>query len=85
MYNDRLQVIIDKIAQGDTSFVQPFFARPGGKKYLENITLILINTLHYQQYEKEELFAAFVEILNKLEQRIKRQDQGAVILRKVFR
>jgi hypothetical protein len=84
MYNDRLQLIIDKIAQGDTSFVETFFKKPGGKKYLENITLILINTLPYQHQEKTELYSAFVEILDKLHERVQRQHDGDAILKKIF-
>jgi len=41
--------IIRTISKGDTSLVEGFFRKPGGRKYLENIALILINALphHY--------------------------------------
>ena len=84
MYRDRLSIIIHKIAQGDTTFVEPFLRKPGGRKYLENITLILINTLPtYHLHEKEELYGAFIEILDKLEHRIARQQEGESILSKI--
>lgn len=76
--------IIRTIAKGDTSLVESFFRKPGGRKYLENITLILINALPHHYGEKEELFLGFVEVLDRMEQRIERQHEGEEILNDVF-
>ena len=76
--------IIRAISKGDTSQVERFFRQPGGRKYLENITLILINTLPYNLDEKEELYLGFVEVLDRMEQRIRRQQEGGEILETVF-
>ncbi|WP_207496064.1 hypothetical protein [Aridibaculum aurantiacum] len=84
MHNEDLQFIVNTIAKGDTTFAEEFFRKPGGRKYLENITLILINTLPYKHEEKEELYFAFVQVLNKIEKRIKRQKDGQRILEDVF-
>jgi hypothetical protein len=85
MYNERLEQIINTIAKGDTSFVETFFKRPGGRKYLENITLILINTLPQEQEEKEALYVGFVQVLNKIETRIRRQAEGQKVLDEIFK
>ena len=77
--------IIRTISKGDTSLVESFFRKPGGRKYLENITLILINALPHHYGEKEELFLGFVEVLDRMEQRIERQKDGQDILEDVFR
>lgn len=83
--NEHFKNIIRTISKGDTSFVERFFRQPGGRKYLENITLILINTLPYHYDEKEELYHGFVEVLNRMEQRIRRQQEGQEILEDAFR
>lgn len=76
--------IIDTLAKGDTGFVERFFKKPGGRKHLENITLLLIHTLPNEHEEKEELYYGFVEVLDKLEKRIKHQHVGQQILEDVF-
>lgn len=76
--------IIRAISKGDTRLVESFFRRPGGRKYLENITLILINTLPHTYHEKQELYLGFVEVLDRMEQRIRRQNEGQEILNDVF-
>ena len=83
--NEHFNDIIRAISKGDTSLAESFFRRPGGRKYLENITLILINTLPNQFGEKEELYQGFVEVLDLMEQRIKRQKEGAEVLEEIFR
>lgn len=77
--------LIRTISKGDTSLVERFLSRPGGRKYLENVTLILINTLPHHYDEKEELYRGFVEVLGRMEQRIRRQKEGQEILNDVFR
>ena len=83
--NEHFKDIIRAISKGDTSLVEHFFRKPGGRKYLENITLILINTLPHHYGEKEELYQGFVEVLDLMEQRIRRQQQGQDILETVFK
>ena len=82
--NEHFKNIIRSISKGDTSLVERFFRQPGGRKYLENITLILINTLPQHYGEKEELYLGFVEVLDRMEQRIHRQQEGEEILEAVF-
>jgi hypothetical protein len=77
--------IMQAIAKGDTSKVESYFCLPGGRKYLENITLILINTLPHPYAEKEALYRGFVAVLDRLEQRIKRQKEGGAILESAMR
>jgi hypothetical protein len=72
--------IVRAISKGDTSFAESFFRRPGGRRYLENISLILINTLAPHSGEKEEMYLGFVEVLDRMEQRIQRQKEGQEIL-----
>jgi hypothetical protein len=46
--------------------------------------LILINTVAPYSNEKEEMWCGFVEVLNRMEQRIKRQQEGQQILNDTF-
>ncbi|HEV7330258.1 MAG TPA: hypothetical protein VGN63_04400 [Flavisolibacter sp.] len=78
--NEHLADAIRAIAKGDTSLAESFFRRPGGRRYLENISLILINTLAPHATEKEEMYLGFVEVLDHMEGRILRQLEGEEIL-----
>ena len=78
--NDHLRDAIRSISKGDTSFAESFFRRPGGRQYLQNISLILINTLIPHATEKEEMYHGFVEVLDHMEGRILRQLEGEEIL-----
>ena len=80
MLNSRLEQVIETLAKGDTSLAEHFFKKPGGRRYLENLTLILIGTLPHDRDEKEEMYAGFVEVLNRMQQRIRRRDEGDAIL-----
>jgi hypothetical protein len=82
--NDHFDDMIRNISKGDTRFAESFFRRPGGRKYLENITLILINALAPQSGEKEEMYLGFVEVLDRMEQRLERQKEGEGILTDVL-
>lgn len=83
--NKHFKDLIRVIGKGDTSLVESFFRRPGGRKYLENISLILINTLPHCYDEKEEMYLGFVEVLDRMERRIRRQKEGQEVLEDVFR
>jgi hypothetical protein len=78
--NENLEEAIRNIAKGDTRLAESFFRRPGGRRYLENISLILLNTLVPHATEKEEMFLGFVEVLDHMEGRILRQHEGDEIL-----
>ena len=78
--NEHLREAIRTIAKGDTSLAESFFRRSGGRRYLENLSLILINTLIPHSNEKEEMYLGFVEILDHMEDRILRQWEGEEIL-----
>jgi hypothetical protein len=78
--NEHLRDAIRTIAKGDTRFAESFFLRPGGRRYLENISLILLNTLVPHSTEKEEMYLGFVEVLDQMESRILRQLEGEEIL-----
>lgn len=83
--NEHFQDIIYTLSKGDTSVVEGFLRQPGGRKYLENITLILINALPPQIADKEEMYFGFVEVLNRMEGRIRRQQEGGEIVAAAFR
>ena len=78
--NDPLHDAIRNIAKGDTRLAESFFRRPGGRRHLEVLSLILLNTLVPQATEKEEMFQGFVEVLDHLVGRILRQWEGEEIL-----
>ena len=80
MYIEKLEQIIRIIAKGDTSSIELLFNKPGGRKYLESIVLVVVSNLPYSQEEKVALFSAFVNALDKIEKRIKHQKQGQLIL-----
>jgi hypothetical protein len=82
--NDHLRDAIRNISKGDTRFAESFFLRPGGRRYLENISLILLNTLIPHSTEKEDMYLGFVEVLNHMEERIIRQYEGDEILEEVL-
>ena len=82
--NAHFNDIIRAISKGDTSLVESFCRQPGGRKYLENITLILINTLPHHYGEKEEAYRGFLEVLDRMEKRIRHQKEGTEILADVF-
>jgi hypothetical protein len=82
--SDNFDNIISTIAKGDTGLAESFLCRKGGRRYLENIMLILINTVAPYSNEKEEMWCGFVEVLNRMEQRIKRQQEGQQILNDTF-
>jgi len=78
--NEHLRDTIHAIAKGDTRLAESFFLRPGGRRYMENISLILLNTLLPHSTEKEEMYLGFVEVLDQMEERILRQYEGEEIL-----
>ena len=81
---EQLNDAIRSIARGDTRLAESFFRRPGGRRYLENISLILLNTLVPDSTEKEDMYLGFVEVLDQMEQRILRQWEGEEILEEVL-
>lgn len=83
--NEHIKRMIHTISRGDTSLVESFFRRPGGRKYLEHLTLILISTFPHRYEEKEEMYQGFVEVLDRMEDRIQRKQEGEEILEGVFR
>lgn len=78
--NDPLHDAIRNIAKGDTRLAESFFRRPGGRRHLEVLSLILLNTLVPHTTEKEEMFQGFVQVLDHMEDRILRQWEGEEIL-----
>jgi thymidylate kinase len=82
--NEHFNDNIGAISKGDTRLAESFFRWPGGRRYLENITLILLNTLAPHSTEKEEMYLGFVEVLDRMEQRIERQKEGQGIIEDAF-
>ena len=78
--NEHFKEAIRTIAKGDTRLAESFFLRPGGRRYLENISLILLNTLVPHATEREEMYLGFVQVLDHMEERILRQHEGEEIL-----
>lgn len=83
--NEQFQRLIRTISKGDTSLAESFFRRPGGRKYLENLTIILLNTLAPHCPEKEEMYLGFVEVLDQMESRVQWQAEGEEILLEALR
>ena len=81
---EKLKLITSIISKGDTSSAEVLFDKPGGKKYLESLVLVMVSSLPCLQDEKEDLFLAFLQGLNTIEKRIKRQKEGHKILRQVY-
>jgi hypothetical protein len=84
MQIEKLEQIIHMIAKGDTSSVELLFNKPGGRKYLESIVLVVVSNLPYSQVEKLALFSAFMNALDKIEKRIKHQKEGQKILNQIY-
>jgi hypothetical protein len=82
--NEQFKDMIRAISKGDTRLAESFFRRPGGRRYLENLSLILINTLAPHHTEKEEMYLGFVEVLDRMEESIRRQQEGQQVLENVF-
>lgn len=78
--SDHLNDAIRRLSKGDTRLFESFFRRPGGRRYLENLSLILLNTLVPHSTEKEEMYYGFVQVLDHMEERILRQLEGEEIL-----
>lgn len=78
-----LRDIFRAMGKGDTEQLAALFRRPGGRKHLENLTLILIGTLPNAYEEKEALYKGFVSVLDRMERRIRRQEEGEEILAQV--
>ena len=76
--------LLQAMNEGDATLLKHFFRRPGGRNYLENITLILINTLPHSYSEKEALYLDFRAVLDGMEQQV-RQKEGEEILDDIFR
>jgi hypothetical protein len=78
--NDHLRDSVQTIAKGDTRLAETFFRRPGGRRYLENLSLILLHTLLPHSTEKEEMYGGFVQVLDHMEGRILRQLEGEELI-----
>jgi ribosome-associated translation inhibitor RaiA len=81
---EKLEHIIHSISKGDTSVIEVLFKKPGGRKFLEGLVVIVISRLPYMQEEKEDLFIAFRKALDKIEKRIKHQKEGQKILQQIY-
>jgi hypothetical protein len=80
LMNEHLNDAIRILSKGDTTFAESFFRRPGGRRYLEKVSLILLHTLLPHSTEKEEMYEGFVQVLDHMEGRILRQLEGEEIL-----
>jgi hypothetical protein len=79
---ERLEHILNVIVKGDIDIAGALFTKPGGRKFFESVVLVVICNLPYEQ--KEELFNAFLEAMNKIEKRLERQQEGEKILGKIW-
>ena len=80
---EHLDDAIRSISKGDTRLAESFFRRKGGRRYLENLSLILIHTLAPDSTDKEDMFLGFQEVLDRMEERIERQQEGQAIIEKI--
>jgi hypothetical protein len=83
MEGEKFEPVTNNISRGDISFAEDLFSKPGGRKYLENILMVLLTSLP-EQGDKDDLFVALVKGLDKIEKRIKRQKEGKEILQQVY-
>lgn len=81
---EQLEHIVHIISKGDTRAAEMLFDKPGGRKFLESIVLVVMCNLPYKQDEKEELFIAFRRALDKIGERIKHQREGQKILKQLY-
>lgn len=81
---EKLEQIMDIVSKGDTTVIEGLFNKPGGRKFLERVILMVICNLPYLPEEKEDLFNASRKALDKIEYRIKHQKEGQKILRQVY-
>jgi hypothetical protein len=84
MYIENFEQLVNIVSKGDTREAEVLFNKPGGRKHLESIVLIVLTNLPYSNEEKEELFIAFLKILEKMEKRIQHQKAGQKILDQVL-
>jgi ribosome-associated translation inhibitor RaiA len=84
MNREKLEHLIKMVSRGDTSAAEKLFSKPGGRKYLESMVLVVVSSLPDLQDEKEDLFIAFLKVLDKIEVRIKRQKEGEKILKQLY-
>ena len=81
---EQLDEIVHIIAIGDSGAVEGLFNKPGGRRFLETVVLMLVCGLPNTHEDHEDLFAAFHKGLDKIERRIKRQQEGREILRQIY-
>ena len=81
---EKLKQIIQVVSKGDTSSAEGLFAKPGGRKFLESVVVTVVCNLPYSEEDKEELFIAFHSLLDKLENRIRRQKDGQEIISSIY-
>ncbi|MCW3111810.1 MAG: hypothetical protein JWR18_206 [Segetibacter sp.] len=81
---EKLDQIVNIISKGDTSAAEALFNKPGGRKFLESVVLMVVCNLPYVHEDKEDLFIAFHKALDKIENRIKHQKQGQKILMQAY-
>ena len=81
---EKLEQIINVISKGDIAFAEKLFDKPGGRKYIETIVLIVLSHSPQLSEEKEDLFMAFIKALDKIEKRIKHQKEGQKILNTIY-
>jgi ribosome-associated translation inhibitor RaiA len=82
---EKLEQIINIISKGDTHSAEVLFNKPGGRKYLETTVLVFMSAIPSLDKDKEDLFIAFLKVLDRIENRIKHQKNGQKILRQVYR
>ena len=81
---EKLEQIVNIISKGDTGAVEGLFSKPGGRRFLESVVLMVVYSSPHMQEDKEDLFMAFRRGLDRIERRIKRQKEGQKILREVY-
>ncbi|MDQ6814369.1 MAG: hypothetical protein M3040_11570, partial [Bacteroidota bacterium] len=81
---EQIQQIANIISKGDTGAVEGLFNKPGGRKFLERIVLMLLCNTTPEQEDKEDVFVAFCKGLDKIEQRITRQKEGQKIIAQIY-
>jgi hypothetical protein len=81
---EEIEKIVRIASRGDTSEIERLFRRPGGRTFLETSILIIVNCMSAEEHDKRNYVKSFVQILDKMEERIKHQKLGEKILKEAL-
>ena len=84
MNSEEIEKFVRVASRGDTSELENLLKRPGGRKFFETTILVIVNYLPLPEQDKKGYLKSFIEILDRMEERIKHQKRGEKILKQAF-